>query len=458
MDLVFFENVVLKYMFTRENLRDRLLPYFKPGLFDDFNNIKVAQTICAFEEKYQRFPTIAEMKLEVESEDVLNKFNEIVNLDTSEFSDEYLTHETEDFIRNKLSITAITDCAQLLKEGDFKAAMVSPDNLRTALSFSFDTNVGYNPFADPEMLWELLHNKAKKIPFGIKFLDKYTKGGAPRKTLTFFLAETNLGKTLIMSSLAAWSALNNQKVLYITCEMAKELIGDRMVANVWDYDINELEFIEKNSFLRMFEYHKKRVEDRIRIEEYAPSTISAVDIRNLLKDLEMKTGFIPDVIYLDYIELIRPIHTKRGDNSYGEYKRAAEEVRAIAVETEIAIISAIQTNREGMGNSQLALKHTADSIGLAFTGDIVVAVTQNQELRDAGKFAMMFLKNRAGINKMRGSCDVDYSRMRIFDGDDQVSQAQLAKASSEMEQATSVVEHAISENKSLEEEGMIEWE
>lgn len=460
MDLIFYENVILKFMFTREQLKDRLLPYFKSDLFDDFTNKQISIAIEKFGDKYDRFPSIAEMKMELDNEEQYNKFMSVINQDISEFSDDYLIGETEDFIRNKLALSSLTECAKKLRDGQIEEAKGSPDALRTALSFSFDSSVAYNPFDDPDMLWNQIHNKEKRIPFNIQFLDRWTKGGAPRKTLAFFLAETNLGKTLIMSSLAANDAINGYNVLYITCEMAKELIGERMVSNVWDYDINELEFIEKDTFLKMFKVHKQRVESRINIEEFPPSTINANNIRTLIKELEIKKGFKPDRIYIDYITLMRPIYSKRADNSYAEYKRTAEEVRAIAVELNLSIISAIQTNRSGMGMSELGLNNTSDSIGLSFTGDIVIAVTQSEEFRDMGKYAMAFLKNRAGINKMRGACDVDYTRMRIYDGgdNDHIDQNALRKSNQQIEEAENILHKSMAINSVQSDQEVVEWQ
>lgn len=415
MDLSFCESVIIKFLFTNEKLRERTIHYIIPEIFDDYNNISIVKIVKDFYEKFEKFPTIGEMQIEIPTKEVYDKLIAILNIDLTEYSDEYLLNQCETFIRQKLTINHFAECSMQLKEAKFDEAQQYPDKIRESLSFSFNTELGLDFLDDEERIFAFLHNKETVVPFGLKFLDQNTKGGAHEKSLVLFLAETNLGKTLILSCLAAKNIQRNKKVLYITCEMSEDKISERVLANTWDYDINELDRIDKEYFHNRFIEMKQAIQGSLQIKEFPPSTINPNHIRNLLKEYEVKKKFKPDIIYLDYLELVKPIYIRKSDNSYSECKRCAEEVRAIAVDYKIPIISALQTNREGFGSAEITLKNTADSIGLAFTGDVIFSVTQPPELVDANQFRIKILKNRYGLNKLHGFVNVDKPKMRISD-------------------------------------------
>ena len=565
MDLLFCETVIIKFLFHDPELRDRTIHYLTPEIFDDYNNSLIITAAKKFFEEFEQFPSINEMKLELPSEECYNKLIEILNVDLSTYSKEYLLQNCENFIKQKLTINHFAECSSKLKEDKYEEAKPFTDKIRESLGFTFNAELGLDFLEDEERIYNFLHKKDSVVPFGIDILDFATKGGAHEKSLNFFLAEcveentkvkirimktnweylevpikevkqllknnivqvsspdgwvgvkkyiekgikklmkltinnrelyiskkhlyetntgwvfakdlktkkhailmndnnyhafniestskkgnvvditvdhpnhryftdgvsshnTNLGKTMIMCSCAASNIMRNKKVLYITCEMAEDKISERVLANIWDHSINELDTINKEYFHGRFVTMRNEVKGNLQIKEFPPSTINANNIRNLMKEYEIKKKFKPDIIYLDYLELVKPIYMRKADNSYSECKRTAEEVRAVAVDYAIPVVSALQTNRDGFGSAEITLKNTADSIGLAFTGDLVIAITQPQELVDAKQFFLMILKNRYGENKVKGKVGVIKDRMRIINIDqDKTNASTLAK-------------------------------
>jgi len=224
---------------------------------------------------------------------------------------------------------------------------------------------------------------------------------------------TNLGKSLIMTSIGVECLLQNKNVLYVTCEMAEEKIAERVMANMFDVDIGVLNTIPRDKFMDKFEVFDKKIPEQFYVKEYAPRSISVNHIRVLLKELEAKRKFVPDIIFIDYLGIMMSTISRKSDNTYVELKRISEEVRALAVEFGVPIVSAIQSNRAAIGSAEIDLKNVADSIGSAATADIIVGVTQSEELREQGKYAWVFLKNRYGINKQKILINVNYNKMRI---------------------------------------------
>jgi hypothetical protein len=413
MDLSFCENVIIKFLFTNEELRNRTLPYIVPEIFDDYSNITIIKVVRNFYAKFESFPSMQVMKLELPDESSYKKLIEILNIDLDAYSHEYLLDECEVFIKQKLTKNHFFECSTLLKDCKFEEAQQFPDKIRESLAFSFDTNLGLNFLEDEQRIYDFLHGRDRIVPYNISFLDRNTKGGAHEKSITLILAESNLGKTLIMASLAANNIRANKKVLYITCEMAENKISERVLANIWDHNIGELDIINRDSFHNRYEEMRRSINGSLQIKEYAPRCISSNDIRNLLKEYEVKKKFKPDIVYLDYLDLINPIYGRKSDNSYTEGKRKVEEFRGVAVDHEIPFISAIQTNRDGIGKADLDMNNTSDSIGFIYTADVVFAVTQPEQFREQNKFAVNILKNRYGFNKVKGAIAVDKIKMRI---------------------------------------------
>jgi len=418
MEPVFFEKILLKFFFTDEKVRDKVMPFLSPEIFDDFNNVRIIKTIIEHTEKFEKFPTVSEMRVSLEKEETYNQLVEIMDMDISEYSNEFLLEEIEEFFRKKLIHNINVDVAMALNNDKMDEIKISPDRLREAISFSFDTKIGLDVFEEEELLYDFLHNKDFVIPSGIYVLDKVISGGFHEKTLTLFLAETNMGKSLIMTSLAVNSVLQNKNVLYITCEMSENKISERIMTNMFDISIEDLKLLNREAFHQKFEHMRTQSKRKIVIKEYPPKSINMNHIRNVIKELEVRKKFKADIIYLDYLGIMNPISKNKADNSYLEIKRVSEEVRALAVELAIPIVSAVQTNRKGFGDAEIDLTDISDSIGTAATADIIVGVTQSEELRGQGKYSWIILKNRYGLNKKAMTVIVNYYKMRIEDDPD----------------------------------------
>lgn len=226
---------------------------------------------------------------------------------------------------------------------------------------------------------------------------------------------SNLGKSLIKCSLATNSLLQNKNVLYLSLEMSEEKISERVLANLFDINLSDLKMLDKNKFMIKLQEHQQKLESNFFVVAYPPKSINANRIRNILKELQLKKKFVPDIIFVDYLGLMSPNATNKNSNTYSEQKTISEELRAIAVEFGMPIVSAVQTNRNGFGNAELDLTDIADSVGTVATADIIFGVTQTQEMRDAGRYSFLLLKNRYGENKKKRYIGVDYPKMRIFD-------------------------------------------
>jgi len=418
MEPVFFEKILIKLMFTEDKVRDRVMPFLVPDIFDDHKNIQIIKDVIQFNKRFEKFPSVAEMKLDMKNEEAFNQLFEIMDMDVSEYKSEFLEGEIEDFFRKKLISNVNVDVAMSLNNDKMEELKQSPDKLREAIAFSFDTKVGLDFMDEEDRLYNYLHNRDKYIPSPIQALNKCIDGGFHEKSLTLFMAETNMGKSLIMASLAVDSMLRNKNVLYITCEMSEDKISERVMSNLFDVNLHDLRLLPKNTFHEKFIKIRKEAQKKIIIKEYPPRAINANHIRNLVKDLEVRKKFKPDIIYVDYLGILLPIFKNKQDNTYLEVKRISEEIRALAVEMAIPFVSAVQTNRKGFGDAEIDLTDISDSIGTAATADVIIGVTQSKEFKEQGKYQWIMLKNRYGINKFGFPVNVDYDKMRITDDED----------------------------------------
>jgi len=411
-----FEGLLIKLLFANVKAREKIMPFLSPEIFDDSKHIAITKSLNVFAEKYNKFPTLAEMKIHISESSVYEKLADIVAIDMSQYENEmFLLQNIEEFFREKLVMNHATDTASYVRDGEMDKVSNMPDLLREALSFSFNTEIGLDLLDSGERLYSHFHDRDKVVPTGLPCFDKIIGGGFHEKSISLFLAETNLGKSLIMASLAVNALMQNKNVLYVTCEMSEDKISERMVANLFDIEMDMLRTITKDRFIGKFESMKKLLNDRLFVKEYPPRTISMSHIRNLIRELRNKKKFIPDIIFIDYMGILLPINMRKSDNTYVEQKRISEEGRALAVEMGLPIVSAVQTNRKGFGDAEIDLTDIADSIGTAATADIVIGVTQSEDYRAVGKFAWQILKNRYGLNKKKATVNVDYFKMRVYD-------------------------------------------
>lgn len=413
-----FETLLLQLLFKNQEYQSKILPFLRPDIFDVFEAKEVVTHILDFQEKYNKFPNIPELKVLIKNKDTYTYLVDSLAKEHKEYDEEFIKDEVEYFFKDKLLNNELFTTLEALKKGDEDSKASAPDRIREAISFSFDTSVGLDIFEDGETLYESLHEVDSVIPSGIRNIDKLIKGGFHEKSLTMFLAETNMGKSLIKTALATNCLMQNKNVLYISLEMSETKISERILANLFDTELNDLHSIPKDRFINTFQKVKETINNRLVIKEFPTRSANTNKIRNLLKELELKKKFKPDIIFLDYLGIMIPNSFNKINNSNTEMKIISEELRGLAMEYSLPIVSSIQTNRGGFGEMELDLTDVADSIGVTNTGDVIFAVAQSDEMRTAGRYLFRLVKNRYGINKVQCMVGVDYPKMRLYEVSD----------------------------------------
>lgn len=413
------ENVIMKFLYTNKNVREKVLPYIKFSIFEMVENIELIKFIKKFMERYDKFPSVKETKLKIKKPELYEHLKGCVGIDISEFSDEVIFDEIEDFIKEKGIMDVCVSIVEKINNGDMDEIKSAPDEIREAMAFSFDDKVGLDIFdeSDEDNIYDFFHNKEYIISTGLDGFDELIDGGFHEKSLSLFMAETNMGKSLIMTALASNNVLQNKNVLYVSYEMSEFKIGERIMANIFDVNIGNIKKMTRGVFAKHFKTARQKIKSKFVVKEYSTKGGTVNHIRSLVKELYLKKKFRPDIIYIDYIGIMASAFKSKSDNTYTEIKRITEEVRGLAVELEVPIVSAIQTNRGGMGKDELELSNASDSVGTVFTGDLVVAVTQSDEMREANKYLWTLIKNRYGENKRSIPVKVNYPKMRVSDDD-----------------------------------------
>lgn len=436
-----FQKVLVQHLFKNTDFRNAIYPFLKPEYFISEEIKKLVKDVMKFTQDHGSFPTISEYR-DIHSGsnpklvDCLNDCLLTKNDGESEvWNLSAVMSTTEKFIRQKRIFDYMVEVKDIIAtdEPDFMKIQEKIEKMTEANTFSFDQTIGLNLGEDPVAMFNYLHNKSRYIPTLLQSLDPLIGGGSHEKTLNVIMAQPNLGKTLIKSSLAVNTLMQNKKVLYITLEMAEFKIAERIVANIFGKKLGELYQLKKAEFIDLFEKSKHIIGENLIIKEYSPRSISSNHIRNLLKDLDAKKGFKPDVIFLDYLGLLLPNYVNKNGNSYGEVKQASEELRGIAVEFGVPIWTSIQTNRKGINNLDVDLDDMADSIGPGATADIIISATQDDALKLDRLIQLNILKNRFGLNKKKLLVNVDYDYMRITDYD--LGEHQEAKIEDKVESA-----------------------
>lgn len=407
----------MKFLYTDPKLRDKLIPYLRFSIFDEVENVELIKFIKKFMTRYNKFPNVKETRLKIKDPDVYRHLQKVLKTDTSEYSTEMIIGEAEEFIRQRCIMDVCFKVVEQVNNEDMEGIGASPDEMREAVAFAFDNNVGLDIFDEEaeDKIYTQLHNSDVVVPTGLDTIDDLIEGGFHEKTLSLIMAETNMGKSLIMGALATNNVFQGKNVLYVTCEMSEFKIGERVLQNSFDMSAKDIKRLPRDKFGSAFKKARREMKGRFIVKEYATGGASTNHIRNLLKELYMKKKFVPDIIYIDYIGIMASTSSNKNDNTYTTQKKITEEVRGLAVEEGIPIVSAIQTNRSGMGQSDLDLTNVSDSIGTAFTADVMIGVTQQPELRAAGKYRWSLIKNRYGPNGVGVTVKVDYNKMRLTD-------------------------------------------
>jgi replicative DNA helicase len=420
------EKVILANLSLNEEFARKVIPFVKSEYFHDRVDKTIFELIDSYSKKYNKFPNKSALAVELASrdnlsEDSFKQCSEIIEnmeLDNSDF--EWLVDQTEKFCQDKAIYNAIMSSINILDDKTGKLAKGSiPKLLSDALSVNFDTSIGHDFLMESDARFEFYRRQEEKIPFDLELLNRITKGGLSRKTLNIVLAGTGVGKSMFMCHSAAHNLNMGLNVLYITLEMSEERIAERIDSNLLDIPLEELALIPKETYEAKFSKLKSKTKGRLIIKEYPTASASSSNFRHIIQELKIKKNLVPDVIYIDYLNICASARIKHGANvnSYTYIKSIAEELRGLAVEFDVPIVSATQTTRAGYTSSDLGLEDTSESFGLPATADFMFAIIASEEFEALNQILVKQLKNRysdVGSNR-RFFIGVDRRKMRFYD-------------------------------------------
>jgi archaellum biogenesis ATPase FlaH len=420
------ENLVLKNLIHNEEYARKVIPFIQKEYFEDQPNRILYEEISTFIINYDKLPTREAISIEVENredltEQTFKELGQILSYLDKEPADFFwLLDTTERWCRDRAIYLALMESIALAEGKDErKGRDAIPSILSDALAVSFDNHVGHNYLEDYEERYALYHRKEEKIPFDLEYLNKITKGGLPNKTLNIALAGTGVGKSLFMCHVASSALMQGRNVLYITCEMAEEKIAERIDANLLNTNIQDLVDLPKQIFDTKVNAISKKTQGQLIIKEYPTASAHSGHFKSLLNELALKKSFRPDIIFVDYLNICASSRYKGSSNinSYTLVKSIAEELRGLAVEANVPIISATQTTRSGYGSSDVELTDTSESFGLPATADLMFALISTEELEELGQIMVKQLKNRYNDNNVhkRFVVGIDRAKMRLYD-------------------------------------------
>lgn len=421
------EKIILANLIFNEKYSRKVLPFVLPSYFQDQGEKTIFDLLSVYINKYNTYPTVATLAVELEQmslgEHVHKQSVELIrDLQTVETSKDqkWLIDTTEKWCQDKAIYNAIMQSIQILDGGSLTQTKTAiPKMLQDALGVSFDSSIGHDFLEDAEKRFDFYHTVEEKLPFDLKYMNLITRGGLPNKTLSLILAHTGAGKTLFMCHCAAANLMDQRNVLYITLEMAEERIAERIDANLLDVPIEMLSKISKDTYDKKISRMRESVRGKLIIKEYPTASVGSAHFRHLLNELRIKKNFVPDIIYVDYLNLCisSRIKSNAGANSYTIVKAIAEELRGLAVEYDLPIITATQTVRSGVGNSDLELTDISESFGVASTVDFMVGLMATEELSQLGQVMVKQLKNRFSDPEKfkRFVLGVDKTKMRFYD-------------------------------------------
>ena len=420
------EKTILSHLLHNEIYIRKVLPYLKPEYFSDNADRLTFQLIDEHIQKYNEAPSKEALYIELSQRDGVGQEvfeqtkHSIHSLEHDDGTNlDWLLNTTEKFCQDKAIYNAMRESLSIIDGQSKKAKGSIPQLLIDALSISFDPSVGHDYMEDVEERFSAYHEKAVKIPFDLEYFNKITKGGVSKKTLSVIMGGTGVGKTLLMCHMAATNLSMGYNVLYITLEMGEKgdpSITQRIDANLLNVKADELMGIERDIYMAKWNEFAQGVTGRLIVKDYPGTFASAANFRALLNELRIKKQFIPNIIYIDYLNLCASSRMRRDGNMYEYVKSVAEEIRGMAQEYDVPIISATQMNREGYKSSDPKLENMSESSGTGFTADFIVAVTTNEQLNELQQYRVKQLKNRfGGVYPTSFVVGVDKPKMRLYD-------------------------------------------
>ena len=422
------EFLVLRNLLHNEEYLRKVIPFIKADYFQDFNQKIVFEEIMSFVSEYNEVPSKEVLGIEVEKRKDINdtSYKEISKLisylDDEPAEREWLENTTENWCRERAIYMALMESISIADGQDEKKQPDAiPSILSEALAVSFDNHVGHDYLQDYAERFDLYNKKEERIAFDLEFFNKITKGGLPNKTLNIALAGTGVGKSLFMCHVASSVLLQGKNVLYITLEMAEEKIAERIDANLLNIPVQQLTDIPRQMFESKVTKLSEKTQGSLIIKEYPTAAAHSGHFKGLLNELALKKSFKPHIIFIDYLNICASSRYRAGSNvnSYSYIKAIAEELRGLAVETDVPIVSATQTTRSGYSNSDVDLTDTSESFGLPATADLMFALISTEELEEVNQIMVKQLKNRYNdLNRnKRFVIGIDRSKMKLYDCD-----------------------------------------
>ena len=419
------EFTILNNLVTNDQFRRQAFPYLKKEYFEEEHNKLLFDLISNFIDKYEKCPTKESLAIDLQNVGSLTdqqfkiSLEAIDKVSNEKVDQKWLVDSTEEWCRNRAIYLSLLESIQIADgKDDKKDKGAIPSILSDAIAVSFDNRIGHDYFSNYKERFEFYNKVEEKIPFDLTMFNKITKGGLSNKTLNVALAGTGVGKSLFMCHVAAATLLQGKNVLYITCEMSEEKIAERIDANLLGVNIQEIADLPKQIFESKVNKLMKKTQGKLIIKEYPTAAAHVGHFKSLLNELTLKTSFKPDLIFVDYLNICASQRFKGAVvNSYTYVKAIAEELRGLAVEANVPIVSATQTTRSGYGSSDIDLTDTSESFGLPATADFMFALISTEESEQLNQILIKQLKNRYNdptMNK-RFAIGVDRSKMKLYD-------------------------------------------
>lgn len=422
------EPVILKNLIFNDTYSGRVLPFLKAEYFSEPAEKLLFEKVSEFILKYSSRPSKEALLIAISKDNKLSSEiestvkNMVISFENTQVEETWLLEQTEEWCKDRAIYGALLDSIKIAddKKGKFSRGNI-PKLLTDALAVSFDPNVGHSYLDDTDARYAFYHKVEEKFPFDLECMNKITKNGVPRKTLNVILAGTAVGKSLALCHMAASYFMSGKNVLYITLEMAEERIAERIDANLLNISLTDLQNIPKDMYDKKIEAIKSKTVGRLIVKEYPTATATTSHFRALLNELSLKKNFVPDVIFVDYLNIASScrINSSNNINTYTYIKSIAEEFRGLAVECNVPMWTATQTNRAGYVSSDIGLENTSESFGLPATADFMIALSTTEELEQMGQILVKQLKNRYNdvSSLKRFVLGIDRSKMKLFDVD-----------------------------------------
>ena len=421
------EESILKNLFVSDTFTRKVIPYLEEDYFSDRSERLIYKQILEYFMKYNECPTHEALGIQINDlsghndEEIKNAMTVInqckQNID--ETPHDFLVDETEKWCKDRAIYNAVMESIQIIDKSSNREKGEIPDILKDALSVSFDQHIGHDFIEDADDRFMSYNTVEDKLPFDLEMMNKITKGGLPNKTLNVVMAGTGVGKSLFMCHCASNNLMMGKNVLYISMEMSEEKIAERIDANLMNLPIQELSNLPKDMYDKKVKSIRDKTTGKLIVKEYPTATAHTGHFRHLLQELNLKKDFIPDIIYVDYLNICASARMRAGAsvNSYTMVKSIAEEMRGLAVEFKLPIVTATQTNRQGFTSTDVGLEDTSESFGLPATADLMVALISTEELEELDQIMVKQLKNRYNDPTYfrRFIIGVDRSRMKLYD-------------------------------------------